>query len=181
MARGRGVDHVSLHGREIACFHCGAREIVIHDDQRGGIGINSPAWAGFVAHGEAFERLHGKCKETAASPTKRLEGSAFEWERGLFVGSSSATIFAAFVGRPPVGVERDRIGALPQDPADFNRCHRLLQVEPSWRENLQAVAVKHPAWGPMVAAWDELTQMLVTLAPGMYDRMQALIKEGGRG
>ncbi len=178
MARGVGVAHVSLHDRDIVCFHCGARDRVIHDDQRQGIPINSPAWAGFIAHGVAFEKAHARCQETESSPTLKLETSPGEWERGLFVGSSSGTIFAVLQGHPPLGFARDRLGALPQDPADFQRCHRLLLVVPAWRSRLGEVAAKYPRWAPLVAAWDELTAMLQRRDPGMYDRMQALIGEG---
>lgn len=179
--RHQEVAHVSLHDRDIVCFHCGARERVIHEDQHGGIPINSPAWAGFLAHGEAFERAHARCPETASSPTRRIEASLGEWERGLFVGSSSGTIFAVLHGRPPLGFSRDRIGNTPQDPSDFNRCHRLLQVVPAWRSRLGEVAAMFPSWAPLVGAWDELTAMLDRRDPGMYDRMKALLGEGDRG
>lgn len=179
MARKRpAVTHVSLYDKDIVCFHCGKRDTVIHGP---GIAINSPAWAGFMAHGEAFEKAHAGCPETSESPTQKLETSPMEWERGLFVGSSSGTIFFVLGGRLPLGFARDRLGATPRDPGDFSRCHRLLRVMPEWRSRLGEVAAKYPAWGPLVASWDELTERLKIQDPGMYDRMQALMGEGSHG
>jgi len=178
MARGQGVAHVGLHDKLVVCFHCGARDVVIHDDQRHGIAINSPAWAGFVAHGIAFEKAHAKCKETPESPSIRLEATPEEWERGLFVGSSSGTIFTVCMGRRPMGFAADRLGAAPLDPADFNRCHRLLRVQPEWRSRLGEVALAYPTWKGLVEHWDELTAMLEAKNPAMYDRMQVLLERG---
>ena len=162
------VNHVGLYGKEVACYYCGARIQVVPP---GGAPIEM-----VLAAAKAFEKIHKGCKETPGSPTKKLEASPGEWERGLFVGSSSATIFAAMTGRPPVGVDRDRIGSVPQDPDDFSRCYRLLRVMPEWSGRLQEVSEKHAAWKPLVDNWDRLTAMFEQHDPKMFDVMKALTK-----
>ena len=47
----------------------------------------------------------------------------------------------------------------PSDPDDFGRCYRLLAKFPEWRQRMPEVAAQYPKWGPMVAAWDELTEL----------------------
>jgi hypothetical protein len=78
------------------------------------------------------------------------------------------------------GCEVDRYD-VPHDPADFGRCHRLLELFPKWRERLPTVAAIHPAWSALIANWDELTALyLEELAEGTgyahrtYDRMKEL-------
>ena len=164
--------HVGLNGKDMACYHCGKRETVIHGQ---GLPIGGPAWKGFMAHCTAFEKLHGRCKETAESPTRKIEKDEHEWEMGLFVGTSSATIFKVMVGRWPKSAEGR--AATPSDPSDFGRCQRLLNVKPMWRSRLNEVAEKYPSWKPLVEHWDELTTMFESQAPGMYNRMKVLLGE----
>lgn len=164
----QSVDHVGLHGKDVACFHCGARIQVI-----------PPGGAPFkmvIAASKEFEKIHKACMETPNSPINKLEASPGEWERGLFVGSSSATIFATMLDRVPDGIERSRIGAVPQDPDDFSRCHRLLRVMPEWRGRLHEVADKHAAWKPLVENWGRLTAMFERRDPGMFDFMKTLTR-----
>lgn len=169
MPRKPATDHVGLFGKEVACFHCGERIQVIPP---GGAPIEM-----ILAASKAFEKIHRGCRETADSPTRKLEADEFEWERGLFVGSSSATIFATMRGRPPHHIERDRIGTVPMDPDDFSRCHRLLRVKPEWRKRLSEVSAKHPAWIPIVENWDRLTEMFEQRASGMFDFMKTISAE----
>ncbi len=49
--------------------------------------------------------------------------------------------------------------SLPCDAGDFGRCHRLLLKFPEWRARLTEVAAAHSAWAPLVAVWDELTEL----------------------
>ena len=168
----KSAAHIGLHESDIACFHCGARVRVI---PKGGLPIDM-----LLAASKGFEKTHAGCKETPNSPTLKLEEDEEEWQYGLFVGSSSATIFASLAGWLPSGIARDRIGALPQDPDDFSRCHRLLRIKPEWRARLGEVAAKHKAWAPLVEHWDELTAMFERKDSGMYDRMQVLSKGSTR-
>lgn len=167
MAKKKPITHCGLFGKEVACFHCGTRIQIIPD--RGGMPITMVA-----ASLDSFAEIHRGCRETPESPTLKLEANEWAWERGLFVGSSSATIFFVLAGRPPYHIERNRLGTLPRDPDDFSRCHRLLRINPEWRARLGEVAAKYPAWAPLVEHWDELTAMFERKDPGMYDRMQAL-------
>lgn len=164
------ITHVGLQEKSLVCFHCGQRVQVVPDHQ--GLPITM-----LVASMKEFEKLHARCKETDESPTRKLERNEFEWEQGFYVGSSSATIFAVMVGRMPSGIGKDRIGALPQDPDDFSRCHRLLRVKPEWRQRLGEVAVRFQAWSPLVENWDRLTEMFEQKEEGMYAYMKQLTKE----
>lgn len=104
-----------------------------------------------------------------------------EWMMGPDTGISSKTICAVMTGCDTTGIWCD----VPHDPADFGRCYRLLKSFPEWRGFMYQVAERFKEWGPLVAAWDELTALyeeeLPTgkgKAPKLYARMQTLIDEG---
>lgn len=104
-------------------------------------------------------------------------GDYLAWIDNGDTGISSETIWSVCSGLP-----LPRIGAPPCDPADFGRCHRLLQVMPAWRPRLTAVADRFPAWVALVEVWDELTALYERDAPSgrcdaLYARLQALGKE----
>jgi hypothetical protein len=101
---------------------------------------------------------------------------------GTYVGSSSATIWAALTGKKmPFGWHPD----VPLDPDDFRRCHQLLMLIPGWRARIAEVATRFPEWAPFVEAWDELERLyLEAMHPEnasekkkwdpLYDRMCAI-------
>lgn len=105
-----------------------------------------------------------------------------EWLLSGDTGISSKTICAVMTGSK----KADSFGPdVPHDPSDFGRCYRLLQNFPEWRARLPEVAAAYPIWGPMVAAWDELTALYEQekqnksgMAPKLYERMRTLIDEG---
>jgi hypothetical protein len=99
-----------------------------------------------------------------------------EWLLGNDTGTSSKTILSVMTGANLAG----NFGPdIPYDGGDFGRCHRLLQHFPEWRERLSEVAVKYPKWGPMVVAWDELTELYeAENHHRMYERMKDLVDEG---
>jgi hypothetical protein len=106
----------------------------------------------------------------------KLERDEREWERGLFVGTSSATIFRVMTGRWPAGGRGD--ADTPSDPGDFGRCHRLLRVMPEWRARMGEVAGNYKDWVPLVAAWDELTVLFEAKDyKTLYARMKVLLGE----
>lgn len=117
----------------------------------------------------------------ALGPHGRDEPSKEDlWLAGGDTGRSSKTIWKAMTGRP-IG---DR-ASVPLDPADFGRCHRLLEQFPDWRARLGEVAKRYPEWTKLVAAWDELTALYLEefptgRAPKLYARMRALT-EGNHG
>lgn len=103
------------------------------------------------------------------------DAPAARWLAGGDTGTSSKTIWSVMTGQ-----DVDRHG-IPHDPADFGRCHRLLELFPKWRERLPTVAAIFPEWAPLVEHWDELTALYVEeLAEGTgyarrtYDRMKEL-------
>lgn len=105
-----------------------------------------------------------------------------EWLLSGDTGISSKTILSVMTGSAMSGPFRPDI---PYDPSDFGRCYRLLQKFPEWRERLPEVAATYPIWGPMVAAWDELTKLYEQelenedgKAPMLYARMKTLVDEG---
>lgn len=73
-----------------------------------------------------------------------------DWLLGNDTGTSSKTILAVMTN------SQSRSADIPYDNDDFGRCYRLLRLFPQWRSRLPEVAQRHPAWGPMVTAWDEL-------------------------
>ena len=88
--------------------------------------------------------------------TERARGDPeIEWITSCDPGMSSETIFSVLSSRP----YDYRNAHTPSDNDDFGRCYRLLKRFPAWRPRLSEVAAHHPKWGPIVAAWDELTAM----------------------
>lgn len=104
-----------------------------------------------------------------------------EWLMAGNTGISSKTILHVMEGTSPPSFGVD----VPYDPADFGRCHELLEAIPAYRQRLGEVARKYPAWIGLVREWDQLTAMYLEAkasgkrdAPALYDAMQALIDEG---
>lgn len=104
------------------------------------------------------------------------------WLLGNDTGISSKTIFAVMMGEDVINYFGPGV---PQDPADFGRCHRLLFHFPAWRARLPEVSAKYPAWGPLIREWSFLTAMFmeneaqgITRMKDLYDKMQTLIDEG---
>jgi hypothetical protein len=129
-----------------------------------------------------LQQLIHELKLQAAMPPSATEPTAIdEWIASGDTGISSETIWHVLSGRPfPRHQFRP---STPMDPADFGRCHRLLEKIPAWRARLPEVAVKYPGWSALVGAWDELTALYLEelptgRGPKLYDRMQAL--EGAR-
>ena len=109
------------------------------------------------------------------------------WLLGTDTGISSLTLFSVLSRHGTVA--RAKIGRwqpdAPQDPADFGRCLRLLDLIPSWRGRLNEVVTAHPFWGPLVREWDRLEALYreevpnhTGNAPRLYAAMQPLIAEG---
>lgn len=98
-----------------------------------------------------------------------------DWLMSGDTGTSSKTICSVMTGSDAPSFGAD----VPHDAGDFGRCHRLLRLFPDWRPRLPEVAEKYPKWGPMVAAWDELTALYESNDPdGFWERIQALEDEG---
>ena len=107
-------EHFTMQGTWVACLHCGAKQDVIPSQGLACTKKSLKAWQLLV---EDFYERHGKCPCTPESPQVKLERNEHEWERGLFVGTSSATIFRVMTGRWPTGGRGD--ADTPSDPGDF--------------------------------------------------------------
>jgi hypothetical protein len=113
-----------------------------------------------------------------AEPGMGLEA----WLASDDIGSSS--LFIASILAPaditfPKRGERKSRADYPSDADDFGRCHRLLQVMPEWRDQLDQVArAGGPVWARLVANWEELTALYGTKeGDGVFRRITALVKE----
>lgn len=103
---------------------------------------------------------------------------AMEWFVSHDTGISSETIWSVMT-RWPVS----RVGT-PSDPSDFGRCHRLLELFPSWRRRLHLVGEKYPAWRPFVREWSDLTALYLRDLPtgssfDLWEAQERLQIEGG--
>ncbi|HQS60001.1 MAG TPA: hypothetical protein PKZ37_16615 [Gallionellaceae bacterium] len=88
-----------------------------------------------------------------------------EWLLGDDTGTSSETICAVMTGSALDHAD------VPYDADDFGRCYRLLRSFPEWRARMSEVSAKFPKWGPIVAAWDELTAMYEQLCDVEHGRI----------
>lgn len=88
-----------------------------------------------------------------------------EWLLGDDTGASSKTICAAMTG------STSDYADVPYDASDFGRCYRLLRHFPEWRARMSEMSAKFPTWGPLVAAWDELTAMYEQLCDAEHGRI----------
>lgn len=115
----------------------------------------------------------------AAGP---LDSRIAWWELRGEHGLSSMTIFRAFTGRKIRGGVFDPDFDVPYDPADYNRCRRLLELIPEWRADLGKVAEVYPAWKPFVDRWAEFEALWAEESPSdrcekLYELMQVAVKE----
>jgi hypothetical protein len=126
--------------------------------------------------------------EIEGSNKQNLNGDLeLEWLKGTDTGVSSMTIVSVLSEKHALLADgRLRHGGdVPHDPSDFGRCYRLLQLFPEWKARLGEVAAKYPKWKPLVEAWDQLEALWLEESPTnncpkLYERMQALRKEGDR-
>lgn len=100
------------------------------------------------------------------------------WLANGDVGTSSKTIAFCLSGKHMGQAFRPDI---PHDPADFNRCVKLLKLIPEWRGRLTEVADAHPEWSAIVTRWEEFERLLHEEAPSgsgvcseLYDRMKEI-------
>lgn len=119
----------------------------------------------------------GGAYDDAPSLMDPIKARASWWlERGD-VGSSSATMFAAFSGTPsplPLGVPLDRV--------DFKRCKDLLDLIPEWRPQLDKVTTMFPWFAPFIDRWEEFEKLYAEeqpagTCPKLYELLQIAAKE----
>lgn len=169
---------INLNKGEMACLHCGETH-PLHLP----VSINM-----FAAMGEAFSKEHRRCKPTNGyacvhcmafghepgdCPTTQYFGSYQKWLEGPDTGMSSRTLGAVLSGQGAF----DK--SYPLDPADFGRCHRLLQAIPGWRQRVGEMKGVTPEWTALAAHWDELEALYLEesptgTCPKLYARMREL-------
>lgn len=117
----------------------------------------------------------------------RLDARIEQWTKSGRCGLSSICIWEVLSGKTWYG--RNGEGDIPHDPADWLRCHKLLQAIPEWYARLHEVSDKFPDWKPLVDAWGDLEDLYEeeTAAdvksehgyvqyPKLYARMRELTK-----
>jgi len=79
-----------------------------------------------------------------------MDRDILNWFATGETGSSSKAMASA-----AAGIEsRDR--SFPLDPADLNRCIKLVARVPAIRQRFGAVAALSPEWAAIIANWDRL-------------------------
>lgn len=143
----------------------------------------------------ALDALFAACRPDDVEPWRQevierakllAEGDPeLEWLFGPDTGTSSKTIFSVLSAKHGHRVRNERgfRPAVPNDPDDFGRCHRLLAAIPGWRERLPEMSNVSPVWKRLVEKWERLTALWLQESPThhcpvLYDEMQALL-EGG--
>ena len=73
----------------------------------------------------------------------------------------------------------------PHDPADLNRCIKLVDAAPEVKDAFPAIAALSPQWAAIIANWDDLRTSFIDevgydwskgqRAPITYKKMQVLL------
>lgn len=104
------------------------------------------------------------------------------WARYGDRGISSNAMVEVFEGYPQGLINGwSPFGNHPHDPSDFNRCYKLLEAVPGYREQLPKMKAVSNTWKVLVEHWSELEELLLEeepsgKAPKMYKRMRQLIE-----
>lgn len=108
---------------------------------------------------------------------------AYKWIVGNDTGRSSKTLWAFMMGAVTTRTECSGEYDTPSDPADFGRCHRLLELMPEWRARMKDMPAVLPKWGPPVREWERLTAIYLReiqfghYCPSLYEEMKKLDRE----
>jgi len=165
------TDHVVMKNDAFFCSNCGES-----------YQVKLPASIRmFTAACNAFIKDHTNCQKTWEEPKPNPSQSELErrmwWLEHGERGISSDTMFTVLSGGPLH--LREHVGH-PHDPADFRRCHLLLEAVPEWREKLIEMKPISPVWVSLVDDWDKLTEMLLEqLESGKPNGMYEFMKELG--
>lgn len=92
------------------------------------------------------------------------------------IGTSSASIVTKITG---LNLCRPGKMYAPSDPADFERCLKLLIAVPELKSQMHEMIDVSPRWKQIIMHWDELEQLYFEeyetgLCPKLYDRMKEL-------
>lgn len=109
-----------------------------------------------------------------------LAMKVLEWQSRGHVGVSSATMASIALGMKK-NFYHSHFGA-PSDPADLNRCMKLVEFIPEIKDSFPLIASECPRFAPVIKHWDELTRLLRKelkrtdkRAPETYARMKELL------
>ncbi len=87
--------------------------------------------------------------------SENLKNSILNWYANGEKGLSSEAMAAALSGNTPTRIYH------PGDPADLNRCIKLVAAVPESRSHLQEVAKLSPQWEKIIKHWDELEKSFI--------------------
>jgi hypothetical protein len=106
--------------------------------------------------GEQEVGLGGEYGDHPEPSSSSVEERASWWMRRGDTGTSSLTIWSAFTG----GKSPHRDVCWPHDPDDFQRCKKLLDLIPEWRQKLtEVVAGRFPWFKPFSERWDKFESL----------------------
>lgn len=106
---------------------------------------------------------------------------AMHWLINGETGLSSECMMATILNGGPIsGNYKARFH--PLDPADFERCIKLLEAVPELRENLIVMKDVSLKWATLIDHWDELENLYnqernQRSAPKLYERMKELFQQ----
>lgn len=112
--------------------------------------------------------------------TDKATKEILKWYMFGHTGTSSETMAAVYLGYKPKYTHHN----YPHDPADLNRCIKLLESCPEVRESFPRIAEISPRWGAIIKEWDAVVSMFheeagedwckSKSAPKTYARMKAI-------
>jgi hypothetical protein len=158
------MGHTTIHGTELRCLHCGDT-----------YSVNPGPINQWIAAMRTFDDDHKLCKPSAAGEARMKWATPEEWWRSWDTGESSKTIWRVMMGQRVVPE------AVPHDPSDFGRCHRLLAAFPEWRARLSEMR-KVRGWSALVDAWPKLEALFVEESPSgqcpkLFAAIQTCVRE----
>lgn len=96
-------------------------------------------------------------------------------ERGISSETMAAVALGKTMNRP----------GYPHDPADLNRCIKLVDAAPEVKEAFPVIAALSPMWATIIANWDDLRNSFIEevgydwstaqKAPLTYNKMDVLL------
>lgn len=130
---------------------CGEDAILDQDVARmagANFAIGQPA-----ALADLRQRLEAGAQIAQRVETPNLSMAAINWLSCGRRGLSSNALFSTLTGVNALGDDKPRH---PHDPADLDRCLRLLNEVPELRPLLPKMADVSPQWAALIANWDEI-------------------------
>lgn len=131
---------------------------------------------------KASPEFNERRKQNALEEAKgfNLSEQAINWLVMGERGASSSFMFGYLTGVPLL---KNGIMSIPHDGSDFRRCRLLAEEVPEVKENLPKMADASPAWGRLIAQWDELCRVMDEESPewrdarGRTTKLNALLRE----